>query len=116
MLLGPPGLELAIRQELLDYATSIALELLTSHIYSIQIPRLSRDISVPVLGDVHILISNVTCSELELRRQAAKVSIVGEGFQLVVNDVSVGFSFHWAWRYSQMKLSLKGEGGMCIES
>lgn len=113
MLAGPPGLEVALRQQLLDHATSVGLDLLTSHIHSIAIPKLSRTIHMSVLGDVQVSISNVTCTELQLRRQAAKASIVGRGFQLVVNDVSVGFAFRWAWRFVKSRLTMKGEGGAC---
>ena len=68
---------------------------------------------MPVLGHVSVAISNVTCTRLQLLREAATVAILGKGFRVAVTDVTVGFSYHWAWKYSRWRVAVQGSGGAC---
>jgi hypothetical protein len=108
---GPlPGLHVAVRQQMLNYGTNVALRLLSSHIHSITIPSLSRTISVPVLGDVSLHISRVQTTKFDVIQDAVGVLIEDKVFKLTAEDVTANFKYHWKWEAVSAKW-LHGTGG-----
>ena len=51
-----PGLQVVVRQQLLDYGVLVGLDVLRQKVSQIQIPDYSKTIKVPVIGDVTVTV------------------------------------------------------------
>eukprot|EP00892_Ulva_mutabilis_P006037 jgi/Ulvmu1/3805/UM018_0015.1 len=113
---GVPGMEVAVRQALLDYGVTVGLDALSSHIHDITIKEVDTTISVPLLGQVDLTITNIKCLNFKEPRELAKVEIENSTFSASSNAISAKFEYQWTWKSHSLPLDGDGDGSIAFDS
>lgn len=90
-----PSLQVAIRQPLIDYGTTVGLETLKQHVEQIVVPNVSKDVDIPVLGKVTVQVTDLKCVDFKEPRELTHIIIDDDSFHAKAKQVSAAFHFHW---------------------
>lgn len=101
-----PGIELAARQFLFNYATQQGLDMLKAKIQDLEIPDVSKSFNLPLVGDFTLQLSGIRVTQLNVSSDEAKLTIMDERFELWITQVDVQIEFSWHWE----KLGMQGTG------
>lgn len=104
-----PGIELAARQYLFNYATQQGLEILKSKVKDLVIPDVAKSFNLPLVGEFTLQLSNIHVDQFNVSSQEARLTIMDERFELWVTQVEAQITFNWHWEKLGMQGTGKGE-------
>jgi len=103
---GPPGIQLAARQQLLEYGTQQGMEILKARVQSLHVPNAKKAFNLPLVGKFVLELSNLRILTFSVPSEAARTSIENGGFEFRVTEVEAQLGFDWHWE----KLGMQGSG------
>jgi hypothetical protein len=99
-----------ITQNGLNFVKDLLVEKAISSIVSLQLPNIEKGTKIPFLGNVYMMLSNITIYEIDVGSSNVKP---GEnGILILASGVSCNLSVNWYYSYSTwigpVKISDKG--------
>lgn len=82
-----PGIELAARQYLFNYATQQGIDILKDRISQLDIPPISKSFNLPLVGDFTLQLSELRVTSFNASSDEARLSILDGHFELWITQV-----------------------------
>ncbi|XP_052177996.1 putative BPI/LBP family protein At1g04970 [Diospyros lotus] len=91
-------ISLLISQNGLDFVKDLLVTKAISSLTPLQIPQIEKTIKIPVVGNVHFVISNVTIYRVDVSSSIAKLG--NSGVSIVASGATCNLSMNWYYSYT----------------
>lgn len=99
----------------LDFAKDVLIAKAVSSIVPLQLPDIEKSVKIPVVGKVHILLSNITIYHVDV---ASSYVHTGEtGIVLVASGATANLSMAWQYSYRTwlVPIAITDDGGASVQ-
>ncbi|XP_062168532.1 putative BPI/LBP family protein At1g04970 isoform X3 [Alnus glutinosa] len=99
----------------LDFAKDVLIDKAVSSIVPLQLPDIEKSVKIPVVGKVHILLSNITIYHVDV---ASSYIHTGEtGIVLVASGATANLSMAWQYSYRTwlVPIAITDDGGASVQ-
>ncbi|KAK7300437.1 hypothetical protein RJT34_11281 [Clitoria ternatea] len=101
-------ISLLITQNGLDFVKDLLVDKAISSLISLQLPNIERTKKIPVVGDVHMGLSNITIYQIHVPSSHVKP---GEtGISVVASGVTCNLSMNWYYSYKRWIVDISDKG------
>ncbi|XP_059661158.1 putative BPI/LBP family protein At1g04970 [Cornus florida] len=90
-------ISILISQNGLDFIKDLLITYAISSLTSLQLPQISKNVKIPVVGSVHIALSNITIYEINVSSSYVKPG--NTGVAIVASDARCNLSMNWRYSY-----------------
>ncbi|KAE8125467.1 hypothetical protein FH972_020272 [Carpinus fangiana] len=99
----------------LDFAKDVLIDKAVSSIVPLQLPDIEKSVKIPVVGKVHVLLSNITIYHVDV---ASSYIHTGEtGIVLVASGATANLSMAWQYSYRTwlVPVAITDDGGASVQ-
>lgn len=82
----------------LDFAKDLLIDKAVSSIIPLQLPDIEKTVKIRLIGEVHILLSNITINQVDIA--SSYVSTGESGIVLVASGATANLSMRWQYSYT----------------
>ncbi|CAK7349060.1 unnamed protein product [Dovyalis caffra] len=108
---------IVISQQGLDFLKNLLITKAISSIIPLKLPNIAKTAKLPVLGNVHILLSNITIYQLQVMNSYVKPG--DTGLAIIASGTTCNLSMDWSYDYSSwflpVEISDKGHASVQVE-
>lgn len=110
---------IVISQKGLDFVKELLINQAISSIISLQLPTIEKTTKIPVIGNVHMVLSNITIQNIDV--VSSYVHPGESGVAIVVSGATCNLSMNWYYKYSTwvfvpVQISDKGDASVKVLS
>lgn len=105
---------LVISQQGLDFLKDLLTSKAVSSIISLKLPRIEKTVEIPFLGNVHMVLWNITINEVGVGSSYIKPG--DTGIAMIASGMTCNMSMNWHYSYSTwlFPFVVSDEGGASI--
>ena len=97
----------------LDFAKDLLIEKAISSIVPLQLTQIEKQVKVPIIGTVHVVLSNITIYSVEV--PSSYVETGETGIVLIASGATAKLSMNWKYSYSNWFIEISDNGRASIQ-
>lgn len=97
----------------LDFTKDLLIEQAVSSIIPLQLPEIEKSIKIPLVGKVHIVLSNILIYNVEIG--SSYVETGDSGIALIASGATANLSMDWKYTYSTWLFDISDSGDASIQ-
>ncbi|KAF5948506.1 hypothetical protein HYC85_014463 [Camellia sinensis] len=108
LLKQPPDnsfMSLLISQTGLDFVKDLLVNKAISSFTPLQLPQIQKSVKIPVVGNVHMVLSNITIYRIDVESSYVKPG--DTGVAIVASNTTCNLSMNWYYSYSTWVVPLQ---------
>lgn len=125
LLLSPPSTQVRANEEGfisilvsdkgLDFAKDLLIHRAVYSIIPLQLPQIEKYLKIPVVGRVHVVLSNISIDGVEVDYSFVKTG--EEGIVLIASGATANLSMNWQYSYSTwlVPIPISDEGSASVQ-
>ncbi|PON38722.1 BPI fold-containing family B member [Parasponia andersonii] len=107
-------ISLVISDKGLDFAKDLLIEKAISSIVPLQLPQIEKQVKVPIIGTVHVVLSNITIYSVDV--PSSYVETGETGIVLIASGATANLSLNWKYSYSNWFILISDNGRASIQN
>ncbi|KAL5861822.1 hypothetical protein ACOSQ4_003118 [Xanthoceras sorbifolium] len=109
---------IVISQKGLDFVKDLLITQAISSIIPLRLPKIEKTVEIPVIGNVHMFLSNITIYSINVL--SSYVNPGESGVAIVASGATCNLSMNWSYKYSTwvlvpIEISDKGSASVQVE-
>ncbi|XP_015901270.3 putative BPI/LBP family protein At1g04970 [Ziziphus jujuba] len=97
----------------LDFVKDVLIKSAISSIIPLQLPLIEKPVKIPVIGTVHLHLSNVTIYSVDIT--SSYVETGDTGIVLVASGATAHLSMNWSYHYHALVIDISDHGTAAVE-
>lgn len=97
----------------LDFAKDVLIKSAISSIIPLQLPLIEKPVKIPVIGTVHLHLSNLTIYSVDIT--SSYVETGDTGIVLVASGATAHLSMNWSYKYHALVIDISDHGTAVVE-
>ncbi|GAV85862.1 LBP_BPI_CETP domain-containing protein/LBP_BPI_CETP_C domain-containing protein [Cephalotus follicularis] len=97
----------------LDFAKDLLINKAVSSIIPLQLPDIEKSVKIPLVGKVHIFLSNMTIYSVNIG--SSYVQTGETGIVLVASNATANMIMNWKYTYSTWLITISDSGGASVK-
>ncbi|TQD68797.1 hypothetical protein C1H46_045670 [Malus baccata] len=97
----------------LDFTKDLLIEQAVSSIIPLKLPEIKKSIKIPLVGKVHIVLSNILIYNVEIG--SSYVETGDSGIALIASGATANLSMDWKYTYSTWLFDISDSGDASIQ-
>lgn len=96
-----------------DFAKDVLINKAVSTIIPLQLPDIEKSVKIPLIGKVHMILSNITIYSVNI--SSSYVETGNPGLVLVASGATASLSMKWAYSYSTWLIVISDSGDASVQ-
>lgn len=97
----------------LDFSKDLLIEKAITSIISLQLPQIEKYVQVPLIGRVHIVLSNITIYSVDV--PSSYVETGEKGIAIIASGATANLTMNWKYSYSNWFFDISDVGQASIQ-
>ncbi|KAH7546800.1 hypothetical protein FEM48_Zijuj01G0239600 [Ziziphus jujuba var. spinosa] len=97
----------------LDFVKDVLIKSAISSIIPLQLPLIEKPVKIPVIGTVHLHLSNITIYSVDIT--SSYVETGDTGIVLVASGATAHLSLNWSYHYHALVIDISDHGTAAVE-
>ena len=97
----------------LDFGKDLVIKKAISSIIPLQLPQIEKHVKVPLIGKVHVILSNITIYSVDV--PSSYVETGETGIVLIASGATAKLSMNWKYSYSNWFFKISDSGKASVQ-
>ncbi|CAB4308480.1 unnamed protein product [Prunus armeniaca] len=97
----------------LEFSKDLLIEQVVSSIIPLQLPQIEKSVKIPLVGQVHVVLSNITIYNVDIASSYVETS--DSGIALIASGAKANLSMDWCYSYSTWLFDISYQGDASIQ-
>ncbi|ONI13468.1 hypothetical protein PRUPE_4G224100 [Prunus persica] len=97
----------------LEFSKDLLIEQAVSSIIPLQLPQIEKSVKIPLVGQVHVVLSNITIYNVDIA--SSYVETGDSGIALIASGATANLSMDWCYSYSTWLFDISDHGDASIQ-